>query len=144
MDKRKDISFVAQRDSAAKLATYEFKIRRGYLWENCCPDNLLAYSVGLGSGDHRFTLNDEAQNYLKSLGVTEPPAWTYQYVYFGTSPNPLVPTAPGENGDGAGGSLDGDSEQSKMGLIIGLSVGGVVVVAAAAGAAVVLKKKKSK
>ena len=68
MDNRRDIKFFAKRDNAAKLATYEFAIRRGYLYENCSPDNLLSYSLGLGSGEHRFNLNDGAQNYLKSLG----------------------------------------------------------------------------
>lgn len=84
----RDISCKLVRDSSTRDATYEIKIRRDYLEDNKSPDNLFSYLLYMGQSKHQFNLSNDVKNHLSDLGVTKSYNWTYNYVYFGSRPEP--------------------------------------------------------
>ena len=125
-------------DPVSKNKVCEFKISREYLDKNGSPDNLLSYTLDTGMGTHQFTINSDAQAFLKSAGVENPFKWTYNYVYFGSRPEtqeePPETTAPAVS--------DATDSSDESGCGSSITIPSLLLVATLAGATVVVRKKQ--
>ncbi len=81
-----DIACKIGTDTASNCRVYEVKISREYLENNGSPDNVLSYTLKLGSAVHRFNIDDDAKAILSEAGVENDYDWTYNYAYFGSRP----------------------------------------------------------
>jgi hypothetical protein len=136
-----DISCRAKRDLNTKLATFELKISRNYLSYNKAPDNLLSYTLNLGTGTHQFNLDNEAKGYLAGLGVTENYDWTYNYVYFGTRPETVPDVVETEPVQGGENTDEGENKTvNSCGSAVAFAP--VMLISAISGMAVVVTRKK--
>ncbi len=138
-----DVTCSAARDNKSGLSTYELRISRRYLKQNNSPDNLLSYTLNMGSVVHQFNLGDDVKTYLEGLGVTNDYTWTYNYVYFGTRPETVpdaVETEPIQGGDDAGDS-SGDGKTSG-GCSSSVMLAPIAIAAVAAVASVSVSKKR--
>ena len=136
-----DLFCNATYDSATKTATYELKIRRGYLRDNGSPDNLLSYTLMLGEAEHYYTLSADAQAQLEELGVTKELLSTYNYAYFGTRPEAAdVPTE--ETEAPATEAPQTTEPAKKKGCKSSLAIASIAFIPVLAGAALVSRKRK--
>ena len=132
-----DMFCEANYDKATKTTTYELKIRRGYLRDNGCPDNHLAYTLTLGTAEHYFRLPTEVKTLIEELGVEKKFIWTYNYAYFGTRPEASeVPAVTTE----APATEDPGTDDS--GCSSALTLSAVAMLPVIAGVAFVAKRKE--
>ena len=139
-----DLACKGTYDKATKTVTYELRIRRGYLRDNGCPDNHLAYRLIPASNvEHYFKLPNEAKTQLEELGITKKFIWTYNYAYFGTRPEasevPPMTTEPPVTEDPAATTT---GEESKSSCGSSLALASVTLVPVIVGVAVLSRKRK--
>ena len=137
----KDLFCEAKYDKTTKIATYELKIRRGYLEDNGSPDNLLSYTLLLGSTESYYKLTTEQKAELEELGIDKKFIWTYNYAYFGTRPEPTeVP--PLTTTSVATEAPEATTEAPNKGCGSSLAIASIAIVPVFAGTVLFARKRK--
>jgi hypothetical protein len=119
-------------------------MRKGYLVDNGSPENLFSYTLLLGQAEHYFKLPNEAKTELEELGVNKKFIWTYNYVYFGSRPEPtevppLTTVAPKTE---APAEVTTEAPEGNGGCKSSVLLGAMAIIPVIAGAALVSKKRK--
>jgi len=137
-----DIACYVGTDSKTGYPVYEIKISREYLRNNAAPDNLLSYSLNIGTGMHYFNIKNDAKEYLSSLGLKNVFQWTYNYAYFGTRPETTPETTVPETDATADTTAAVTEPEDKGGCKSMLTFAPVAFITAVSGAAILVSKKK--
>ena len=146
IDEYNDLACSATYDKTSKIATYELRIRRGYLRDNGSPDNLLSYKLTMGGVEHYFKLSEDAKTAISELGVEKKFIMTYNYAYFGSRPVagavPPLTTEPPATEEPAATTVVDDASTGCGGCGSSMGIAAVAIVPVIAGVAMIGRKKK--